>query len=83
MKLSGLKGKIVYVEALDHASFAYIDDLVEIKDSDYFVAVGILYDYDEHYIYLVSHFHKNAKEGEGQLAGVKILRRNIVKIEVR
>jgi len=80
--MKDLKGKIVYIKALDHASFYEYDKIdAELKNKDYIEVIGKVFDEDEDYLYVVSFFYQEAGSLR-RLTGMKIIKSCVREIRV-
>jgi len=80
--MSDLKGKVVYIKALDHASFRGYDKIdIELRNKDYVEIIGKVFDEDEDYLYIASFWYRSADEMK-RLTGMKIIKRCIEEMKV-
>jgi len=78
-----MKGKIVFIRALDHASFHNYDSLDDgdLKGRDYIEVIGKIVDEDDDYYYIVSFHHKTSGFG-ARYTGMKIIKKCIEEIRI-
>ena len=83
MNGSGMKNKIVYIKALDHASFHNYDDIEdeELRGKEYIEVIGKVVDEDDDYYYILCFYHKTSGFGS-RYTGMKIIKKCIEVIKV-
>lgn len=76
-------GRLVFVKALDHATYYNIDDLGVITGSkDYLVCIGRLDEVDDKYLYITYFYKTSSDENENiQKSGLKIMKETIVEFK--
>jgi len=77
-----LKDKIVYIKALDHASFHGYDKIdIELRNKDYIEIIGKVFDEDKDYLYIVSFWYRSADVMK-RLTGMKIIKKCIEDVRI-
>ena len=83
MNGSGMKNKIVFIRALDHASFHNYDDIEdeELRGKEYIEVIGKVVDEDDDYYYILCFCHKTSGFGS-RYTGMKIIKKCIEEIKI-
>ena len=78
-----MKGKIVYIKALDHASFHNYDDIgdEDLRGKEYIEVIGKVVDEDDDYYYILCFCHKTSGFG-ARYTGMKIIKKCIEEIRI-
>ena len=76
------RGDIVYIKALDHATFSEFDNIQELHGNEYMEVIGKIVYEDNNYLYLISAWYSDDKGIRNRIRGSKILKKCIVDVVV-
>lgn len=76
------RGDIVYIKALDHATFSEFDNIQELYGNEYMEVIGKIVYEDYNYLYLVSAWYSDDKGTRNRIRGSKIIKKCIVQIKI-